>query len=262
MAGKAIEDQVVVVTGGSRGIGAGIVRAFAATGAKVAFNGRAKETGEALAQELGGDDRVWFQQGSATSREDLASLMDGTVDRFGALDVLVNNVGGSNATKLVMDLTLEEWENDMTLNLTSTFLATQLALGHMLPAGYGTIVNISSVEGKKGEPAMSPYCTAKHGVNGFTKAVAAEVGRQGVTVNAVCPGLILTDAVTGGGVDLAASLGMTFDEMVDNVFKSKTMTGELNTVEQVAELTLMLAGPTGRGITGAQLSIDGGIASY
>ena len=87
---------------------------------------------------------------------------------------------------------------------TSQPLATQVALGHMLPANYGSIINISSVEGKQGTAAMSVYCTAKHGLNGFTKAVAAEVGRQGVTVNAICPGLILTDAVTDGGPDLAA----------------------------------------------------------
>jgi 3-hydroxybutyrate dehydrogenase len=257
-----VEGQVVVVTGGSRGIGAGIVRAFVAAGAKVAFNGRAKATGEALAKELGAPDRVWFCQGSAIVREDLVALIDGAAERFGKLDVLVNNVGGSSATKLVVDLTEQEWDDDLRLNLTSTFLATQIALGHMLPAKYGSIINISSVEGKQGSAAMSVYCTAKHGVNGFTKSVAAEVGRQGVTVNAICPGLILTDQVTEGGPVLAESLGMTFDEMVENVFKSQTMTGELNTVEQVAELALVLAGPAGRGITGAQLSIDGGIATY
>jgi 3-hydroxybutyrate dehydrogenase len=258
----AVEGQVVVVTGGSRGIGAGIVRAFVSAGAKVAFNGRARESGEAFVAELDVPDRVWFHQGSATVREDLVALIDGAVERFGKLDVLVNNVGGSTATKLVVDMDEQEWEDDLRLNLTSTFLATQIALGHMLPANYGSIINISSVEGKQGSPAMSVYCTAKHGINGFTKAVAAEVGRQGVTVNAICPGLILTEQVTSGGPTLAASLGMTFDEMVDKLFKSKTMTGELNTVEQVAEFALLLAGPAGRGITGAQLSVDGGIATY
>lgn len=259
---KEVKDQVVVVTGGSRGIGAGIVRGFIAAGARVAFNGRDKKTGEALAAELAAPERVFFHAGSATEREDLTALIDGTVERFGQLDVLVNNVGGSSATKLVVDLTEQEWDEDLRLNLTSTFLATQIALRHMLPAKYGSIINISSVEGKQGSPAMSVYCTAKHGVNGFTKAVAAEVGREGVTVNAICPGLILTDAVTGGGQNLAASLGMTFEEMVDNLFKSKTMTGELNTVEQVADLAILLAGPAGRGITGTQLSVDGGIATY
>ena len=88
------------------------------------------------------------------------------------------------------------------------------------------------------------------------------MGRSGVTVNAICPGLILTDAVTGGGPDLAETLGMTFEEMVDNVFKAKTMTGELNTVEQVAQTAVFLASPAGRGITGAQLSVDGGMSPY
>jgi len=258
----AVDGQVVVVTGGSRGIGAGIVRAFVAAGALVAFNGRAKVAGDALAEELGAPDRVWFCQGSAIVRKDLATLIDGAVERFGKLDVLVNNVGGSSATKRVVEMTEQEWDDDLRLNLTSTFLATQIALGHMLPAKYGSIINISSVEGKQGTAAMSVYCTAKHGVNGFTKSVAAEVGREGITVNAICPGLILTDQVMEGGPVLAKSLGMTFDEMVENVFKSQTMTGELNTVEQVAELVLLLAGPAGRGITGAQLSVDGGIATY
>jgi 3-hydroxybutyrate dehydrogenase len=258
----AIDEQVVVVTGGSRGIGAGIVRAFVAAGARVAFNGRSRESGESLVKELGEPDRVWFRQGSATEREDVVALIDGAFERFGRLDVLVNNVGGSSATKLVVDMTEQEWDDDLRLNLTSTFLATQAALARMLPAGSGSIINISSVEGKQGSAAMSAYCTAKHGINGFTKSVAAEVGRQGVTVNAICPGLILTDQVMEGGPVLAESLGMTFDEMVENVFKSQTMTGELNTVEQVAELALLLAGPAGRGITGAQLSIDGGIATY
>lgn len=256
------EGQVVAVTGGSRGIGAGIVRAFVEAGARVAFNGRSKTSGEALAKELGASDRVWFHEGSATERADLTAFIDGTVERYGRLDVLVNNVGGSSATKPVVDLTEAEWDADLRLNLTSTFLATQIALGHMLPAGSGAIINISSVEGKQGTAAMSAYCTAKHGVNGFTKSVAAEVGRQGVTVNAICPGLILTDQVMEGGPVLAESLGMSFDEMVDNVFKSQTMTGELNTVEQVGALAVFLAGPAGRGITGTQLSIDGGISTY
>ena len=94
------------------------------------------------------------------------------------------------------------------------------------------------------------------------KAVAAEVGRAGVNVNAICPGLVLTDAVLEGGPGLAQSLGMTFDEMVDNVFKAKTLTGELTTIEQIAAMAVMLASPAGRGITGATLSIDGGIAPY
>ena len=257
-----VKDQVVVVTGGSRGIGAGIVRGFLAAGARVAFNGRDKAAGEALLADLGEPERTFFHQGSSIERADVAALIDGTVERFGKLDVLVNNVGGSTATNLFVDLTEEEWDADLRLNLTSTFHATQLALAHMLPANYGTIINISSVEGKQGSPAMSAYCTAKHGVNGLTKALAHEVGRSGVTVNAICPGLILTDAVTEGGKNLAASLGMTLDEMIDTVFRSKTMTGELNTSEQVADLAILLAGPSGRGITGSQLSVDAGIATY
>lgn len=257
-----LKDQVAVVTGGSRGIGAGIVETFLAAGARVAFNGRSADKGRALVQALGAPDTLWYCQGSATEADDLDRLIDGAVERFGRLDVLVNNAGGSGALAPIAELSEAAWEGDLRLNLTSAFLATRAALRHMLPAGYGTIINISSVEGKVAAPSMGAYVASKHGLNGLTKAVAAEVGRSGITVNAICPGLILTDAVHDGGPGLAASLGMTFEEMVDNIFRSKTLTGELNTVEQVAQMALLLAGPAGRGITGALLSVDAGIAPY
>ena len=258
-----LDGQVAAVTGGSRGIGAGIVRALLDEGASVAFNGRSAEAGAALVAELGLPERVWFCQGSVKVTEDINALIDGAVDKFGKLDILVNNAGGStDALQPVAELDEAAWEDDLRFNLTSTFLATKRALKYMLPAEYGTVVNISSIEGKQGQAVMAAYCACKHGINGFTKAVAQEVGRSGVTVNAVCPGLILTDAITGGGPALAETLGMTFEEMVENVFKAKTMTGELNTVEQIGEMVVFLASPAGRGITGQQLSVDNGLASY
>ena len=238
------------------------MRAFVTEGASVAFNGRTQESGDALVESINEPNRTWFCRGSVTVTSDIQALINGAVERFGKIDILVNNAGGSAAMYPITEVDEAAWEADLRLNLTSTFLATKTALLHMLPAGYGTIINISSVEGKMGVPAMGAYVASKHGVNGLTKSVAAEVGRSGVTVNAICPGLILTDAVTGGGPDLAKTLGMTFEEMVDNVFKAKTMTGELNTVEQVAQTAVFLASPAGRGITGAQLSVDGGMSSY
>ncbi|NIP14474.1 MAG: SDR family oxidoreductase [Pseudomonadales bacterium] len=258
-----LQGQVAVVTGGTRGIGAGIVRALLAEGASVAFSGRTPEKGETLMAELGMPDRTWFCQGSVTVTEDIHELVDGAVERFGRLDIMVNNAGGStDALQPVAELDEAAWESDLRFNLTSTFLGTKRALKHMLPAGYGTIVNISSIEGKRGTPVMSAYCACKHGINGFTKAVAAEVGRSGVTVNAICPGLIITDAVTTGGPVMAETMGMTFDEMVDNVFKANTLTGELNTVEQIGDMTVFLASTAGRGITGQQISVDCGMSPY
>ena len=255
-----LEGQVAVVTGGSRSIGAGIVRRLLDEGVKVAFNGRSQDKGDELLASLENPERAWFCQGSVTVTSDIESLVDGAVERFGRIDILVNNAGGSNALMPIADLDEAAWEGDLRLNLTSTFLATRRALKHMLPAGYGTIINISSVEGKIGQASMGAYVASKHGVNGLTKAVAAEVGRSGVTVNAICPGLVLTDAVMEGGPGLAESLNMTFDQLVDGVFKAKTLTGELTTIEQIAEMAVFLASPSGRGITGQALSIDGGIA--
>lgn len=257
-----LEGKVAAVTGGSRSIGRAIVEAFLREGARVCLNGRSEEKGQQALRELDAGDRAAFVAGDVRRSEDIQRFLEETVSRFGRLDIMVNNAGGITEPAPVAALRDDAWENDVQWNLNSVFYGTKYALQHMLPQKFGRIINISSVEGKMGVPGMAGYAAAKHGVNGLTKATAAEVGREGITVNAICPGLILTDAVTEGGPQTAEAMGMTFDQMVENVFKAKTMTGNLNTVEQVAELSVLLASDVGAGFTGAQLSVDSGIAPY
>ncbi len=254
--------QVAAVTGGSRSIGRAIVEAFLAEGACVAFNGRDAAKGDRALTELAAGDRVLFISGDARSSADVKSLTDAAVARWGRLDVMVNNAGGITAPAPVAQLDDDAWANDLQWNLSSVFYGIKHAFAHMLAQRSGSVINISSVEGKTGGPGMAGYVAAKHGVHGLTKAAAAEAGRLGVTVNAICPGLILTDAVRDSGPATAAAMGVTYDEMIEKVFRSKTLTGELNTVEQVAAVAVLLASDIGRGITGSFFNVDGGQAPY
>ncbi|MFL2936913.1 MAG: SDR family NAD(P)-dependent oxidoreductase [Myxococcota bacterium] len=254
--------KVAAVTGGSRSIGRGIVEAFLKEGARVAFNGRDAETGGRTLAELGDPENTLFVSGDARNSADIRALVEATVEKFGRIDIMVNNAGGITEPAPIATLSDEAWANDIQWNLSSVFYGTKHAVAHMVPQKFGRIINISSVEGKLGKPGMAGYVASKHGVNGLTKSAAAEVGRDGVTVNAICPGLILTDAVTQGGAETAAAMGMTYDEMIDDLFRKETKTGELNTVEQVAELSVLLASDLGGGFTGALLSLDAGISPY
>lgn len=257
-----LSGKVAAVTGGSRSIGRAIVEAFLAEGANVAFNGRDTAKGERALTELGVGNRAIFVPGDARSSADMKALTDAAVKRWGRLDVMVNNAGGITAPAPIAQLADDAWANDLQWNLSSVFYGTKYAFAHMLPSGRGAVINISSVEGKTGAPGMAGYVAAKHGVHGLTKSAAAEGGPMGVTVNAICPGLIITDAVLQGGPGTAAAMGMTYDEMVEKVFKSKTLTGELNTVEQVAAVAVLLASEAGRGITGSFFNVDGGQSPY
>jgi NAD(P)-dependent dehydrogenase (short-subunit alcohol dehydrogenase family) len=123
------------------------------------------------------------------------------------------------------------------------------------------VINVSSVEGKHGKPVFTAYTTAKHAINGLTKSVAREVGTAGVTVNAICPGLVITDIVRQNGPTTAAAMGMTFDEMVAAFAKDSALERPV-TVEELAAVALLLASDAGGGMTGALLSVDGGTAQY
>lgn len=256
-----LQDKVAVITGGTAGLGRGIAEAFLREGARVVLNGRSQGKGDKVLADLGAGDRAVFRQGDVLVQADIESLVDFAVAHFGCLDIMVNNAGGTGDTQPVARMTDEEWALNMRWNLDSTFFGTRRALQHMLPRKSGRIINMSSVEGKRGKAVMSGYVTAKHAVNGFTKSVAKEVGTEGITVNALCPGLVITDIIRDNGPRTAAAMGISFDEMVD-LFVQDSALKRPNTVEEVAAMAVLVASDAGAGITGALLSIDGGTAEY
>jgi NAD(P)-dependent dehydrogenase (short-subunit alcohol dehydrogenase family) len=208
-----LDGKVAAITGGTAGIGRAIAEAFLAEGAQVVVSGRNADRGKQVVSELG-EHRALFQQGDATTKEGVESAVEAAVARFGQLDIMVNNAGGAQRLAPLVDLYDEDFDLVMKWNLYSTFWGTRAALRHMLPRKNGRIINISSVEGKHGKPVLTAYVAAKHAINGLTKAAAKEVGTQGVTVNAICPGLVITDIIKQNGPNTAQAMGITFDEMV------------------------------------------------
>jgi len=255
-----LDGKVAAITGGTAGIGRAIAEGFLAEGARVVVSGRNAERGEQVVSELG-TDRAFFSQGDATTKEGVEQAVEAAVEHFGQIDIMVNNAGGAKRLAPLVDLYDEDWDLVMKWNLYSTFWGTRAALRHMLPRNYGRIINISSVEGKHGKPVLTAYVAAKHAINGLTKAVAKEVGTQGVTVNAICPGLVITDIIRDNGPATAQAMGITFDEMV-GLFAAESAIKRPNTVDEVAAVAVLLASDVGAGITGAIYSVDGGTAAY
>lgn len=256
-----LEGRVAAVTGGTAGIGRGIAEAFLAEGAQVALMARNRDKAERVLAELDVGDRAVFIAGDAMVQAEVEGFIDQAVEHFGRLDVLVNNAGGAGDLQPLVDLSHEAFDLAIKWNLYSTFWATRRALPGMLERGFGRIINISSVEGKIGKPVFTAYTAAKHAVNGMTKSLAQEVSAQGVTANAICPGLVITDIVKDNGPATAEAMGLSFDEMVD-MFAQESAIKRPNTVEEVAAVAVLLASDAGGGITGATLSVDGGSAPY
>ena len=256
-----LEGRVAAITGGTAGIGLGIARAYLAEGAKVALMARNQDKGQRALESLGAGERAIFVAGDAMIQADVEGFVDATSERLGQVDILVNNAGGAGDLQPLAELTDEAFDECMKWNVYSTFWASRRAVGAMAARGWGRIINISSVEGTVGKPVMTAYTTAKHAVNGMTKSLAQEVGASGVTVNAICPGLIITDIVRDNGPSTAEAMGMSFDEMVD-MFAQESAIKRPNTVEEVAAMAVLLASDAGGGITGALLNVDGGTAPY
>ena len=256
-----LKGKTAAITGGTAGIGRGIAEAFLAEGANVALMARNSEKGAKVVAEMGVGERALFIAGDVMEQDQVEGFIDQTVQHFGAIDILVNNAGGAGDLAPLVDLTDEAFDMAMKWNIYATFWATRRALKPMIAQQWGRVINISSTEGKMGKPTFAPYTIAKHGINGMTKAVAQEVGTSGVTVNAICPGLIMTDLILDSGPATAAGMGMTFDEMID-MFSQESALKRPGKVEEVAAMAVLLASEAGAGITGATLSVDGGTAQY
>ena len=253
--------KIAAITGGTAGLGRGIAEAFLAEGASVALMARNPEKGERVLTELGAGMRAIFVPGDALVQHDIESFVDRTVANFGTIDILVNNAGGAGDLQPMVNLSDEAFDLAMKWNVYATFWASRRALKTMIERQHGRIINISSMEGKHGKAIFSAYTAAKHAINGMTKSLAREVGTQGITVNAICPGLVITDIIMNNGPATAKAMGLEFQEMID-LFAQESAIKRPNTVEEVAAVALLLASPEGAGITGAMISVDGGTAQY
>lgn len=257
-----LDGRVAVITAGSTGIGFGIAQAFIAEGASVVIGNRDEKKGDYALERLKAGDRAVFKKTDALVREQVDALVDFAVEKYGKIDILVNCAGGSDGWAMIGELSDEAWLKGLEWNASTAFWGTRRALKYMVPAGYGRILNIASIEGKiASKVAVSHYIAGKHAMIGLTKATAVEYGTTGVTCNAICPGPVETELMKDAGAQVAAASGITYEAFLED-FANDCLTKELQTVEQVAGMAVLLAGPLGNGMTGATYNVDGGSAPF
>lgn len=242
--------KTVLVTGGSRGIGKAIVYAFAKEGYNVILNyNNSFQSAKEIVEDLSDcDGVVEMFKADISNRDEVNSMMEYAVKEFGKIDVLVNNAGICNV-KLFTEMTEQDWDNIMQVNLKGVFNVTQAALRYsMIKEKDGSIINISSIDGISGSSCEVAYSTSKAGIVGFTKALAKELALSNITVNAVAPGAINTDMLRKNYSieDLALT-------------KSMIPMERFGRPEEVAELVMFLAGDGARYITGQVISPNGGL---
>jgi 3-hydroxybutyrate dehydrogenase/3-oxoacyl-[acyl-carrier protein] reductase len=259
---KKLDGKIAVITGSTRSIGRAIAEDFLQEGASVVLSGRSPEKGALALKELDAGDRAHFLVSDALEQDQVENLVDESIKHFGAVDILVNNTGGCDGFALIHELSDASWNRALDWTLNSAFWATRRALPGMLERGWGRVICISSVEGKRAsQPAIGHYITSKHALNGFVKAVAVEYGAHGVTANAICPGAVETDSMAVAGRQAADAAGISYEAFLGQ-YASQAMTGKLNTVEEVAAVATLLASDAGAGMTGGLINVDGGTSPW
>ena len=245
-----MSSPVVLITGALTGIGRATALAFAQDGARIVVSGRRDEAGHALVKELRAlGSEAEFVRADVRHEADVRALVDQTVTRFGRLDVAVNNAGTEGQNAPLTEQTAENYAATFETNVLGVIFSLKHELRVMLTQGSGSIVNVSSVAGKKGFPGAAVYVASKHAVEGLTKSAALEGAAAGVRVNAVAPGPIQTDMLdrfTGNNADAKAG------------FLSIIPAQRAGTVEEVAQTIVFLASAKAPYLTGQSVAVDGG----
>lgn len=242
---KRLENQVAIITGGARGIGRGICEVFCQNGATVVFWDVIDQGAETAADLAGKGHNISFRKTDITNREDVQKAAKEVVEQHGKIDILINNAGIIK-DRTIMKMSDDEWDAVINVNLTGTYNVTKAVLPYMREKGYGRIVSASSINGLLGAFGQTNYAATKAGIIGFTKSLAKEVGKYGITANAVAPGFIKTD--------------MT-DSMPEAIVHAAIQTipvRRIGTPEDMAYAYMFLASKEAGFINGHTLSANGG----
>jgi 3-oxoacyl-[acyl-carrier protein] reductase len=257
---KTMSGRVALVTGGAGGIGKAISRKLAESGFKVAILGRDEEKGVSCVHDIRNEglDSTFFRADLA-SEEDIIQASDQIFDTYGHVDILVNNAAISGYMGPVIETPMQQVEKVLKVNLTSIFLLSKLVLPKMIKKKFGRIINISSVAYRKNTANSASYNISKAGLNTLTKTLSKEVAQHGITVNAIAPGLVLTERILNTRLPgMAEKSGISTDEMLARLTVD-TDTGRLTREEDVAELVLFLSSNASQNITGEIINVAGGL---
>jgi len=251
-----LNGKTAIITGSNSGIGLGIARELAKSGANVILNSFTNSDDDhalaaSIASEFGVEAR--YIQADMSDADDCRKL----VEAAGACDILVNNAGIQFVSP-VDEFPVDKWNAIIAINLSSAFHTTAAALPLMRKAGWGRVVNIASAHGLTASPYKSAYIAAKHGVVGLTKTVALETAEEPITANAICPGYVLTPLVEAQIPDQMKAHNMERDEVVKKVMLERQPSRDFATVEQLGGTTVFLCSDAAAQITGTTISVDGG----
>lgn len=247
-----LKGKVALITGGTSGIGSATAKRFAAEGSAVAIVGRNIERGEEVVRDIvatGGE--ALFIHCDVRLPDDCRTAVEQTLERFGKIDILFNNAGVYHP-KTVPDCTEEEWDETIDSSLKGAFLMSKYALPSMIARGKGSIIHTSSGWGIQGGDKAAAYCAAKGGLIVMAKAMAIDHGRQGIRVNCVCPGDVMTPMLP----DDAAKRSMSWEDYAAGA--ANRPLGRIGTVEEIADAVLYLASDESSFVTGTALVVDGG----
>jgi NAD(P)-dependent dehydrogenase (short-subunit alcohol dehydrogenase family) len=257
-----IDGEHAAITGAGRGIGRQIAAALLDAGVNVAINDVSPEALDDASEDLGdraGD--LHTHHGDAADPDAMEELIDEAVESFGGLDILVNNVGVAGPTKPVEEISHEEFFSTLDVNLGGLFEATRAATSHLRESDAGRVVNISSMSGKRPLRDRTPYTTAKTGIIGFTRTLATELGPDGITANAICPGSVAGPRLDRVIEGQAESQNRPVEEVREE-FRDISPTGEFTQPEDVADAVVFLCSARAERITGEDLNVSAGVVMY
>lgn len=257
-----LSGRTAIVTGAGSGIGAAIARGLAAAGAHVVVQDiRLAAAQETVSGILDAGGSANASEGDVCNPEHIRRTVAETMADRAQIDILVNNAGLQHVAPLD-EYPLEKWNQLLAVLLTGPFLFTQAVLPAMRAHKWGRIINIASINGKRGDPGKAAYCSAKHGLIGFTRTAALETAADGITVNAVCPGLVMTPLIEGQIADLARVHHMDPAEVLQRQVMATIPTGRAVEASEIASFVRYLSSDEAASITGQAINVSGGLIMH